>query len=131
MLRGRKEVKIVIYVALIFAVYQIFSYSNYLFANEHEQLIRRISIAKINSAKQSAAEMSEEDNDELISWENTAFFEYERRRKGPGEQGLPFELTDPSEIKENEEWQRKEGFYKIVSDKISVDRALPDFRPPK
>lgn len=64
-----------------------------------------------------------------ISWEDEELIEYEKSRIGPGEQAEPVTLTDPREIEENEEWNAKEGFYVIVSDKISVDRALPDWRP--
>lgn len=69
-------------------------------------------------------------SDERISYENKKFIEYEKHRKGPGENGIKAELTDPEEIKKNEEWLRKEGFSVIVSDKISLDRALVDWRPP-
>ena len=68
--------------------------------------------------------------DEEVSWEDVKFYEYEKRRRGPGEQGEPFNLTDPEEIKANEKKIKKEGFYVLVSDKISVDRAMPDYRPP-
>jgi len=69
------------------------------------------------------------DQQEKVDWENTSFIEYEASRVGPGEQGKPYKLTDPEEIKQNEEYFKKEGFYILVSDKISQQRALPDHRP--
>jgi len=69
------------------------------------------------------------DLQEKIDWENTRFIEYEARRNGPGEQGKPYELTDPEDIKKNEDLFKQEGFYVLVSDKISVQRALKDWRP--
>lgn len=68
-------------------------------------------------------------SDEKISFEDKELIEYEEKRKGPGEQGKPFYLTDPEDLKTNNEWITKEGFSVIVSDQISVNRALPDYRP--
>lgn len=70
------------------------------------------------------------DDNNRRSWEDVWFREYEARRRGPGEQGEPFKLTDPKDIEENEKWNKVEYFSVIVSDKISPDRALPDKRPP-
>lgn len=70
-----------------------------------------------------------EDENEKISWEDVEFRNYELTRKGPGEFGEPVELTDTYEIKMNEQWLQKEGFYVNVSNKISFTRALPDLRP--
>jgi hypothetical protein len=66
---------------------------------------------------------------EKINWELKAFIDYEATRTGPGEQGEPFQLVDPEEITHNTKLSIREGFYVLVSDKISVDRALPDMRP--
>lgn len=66
---------------------------------------------------------------EKILWENETQNEIDAKRTGPGEQGLPLKLTDPKEIEQNEILFKKEGFYVIVSDKISYERALPDKRP--
>ncbi|KAG5668806.1 hypothetical protein PVAND_016730 [Polypedilum vanderplanki] len=69
-------------------------------------------------------------NSEKISWENFSFIEYERNRTGPGENCEPYFLKDPTEIAKNEEYFKIEGFYVVVSDKISVNRSLVDNRHP-
>jgi hypothetical protein len=61
-------------------------------------------------------------------WHDWEFIEYEKTREGPGEQGKPFELTDPDDIALNQELLKTEGLYVIASDKISVNRSVPDFR---
>ena len=68
-------------------------------------------------------------DDDKISWENKTFIEYEETRVGPGEQGKTYNLEDAEEIEQNKEMFLKEGFYVLVSDKISQVRALPDMRP--
>ncbi|KAG5678097.1 hypothetical protein PVAND_007799 [Polypedilum vanderplanki] len=68
---------------------------------------------------------------EKISWENKTQIESDSKRIGPGEQGKPFVLTDPTEIAENKKYIEKEGFSILASDKISLNRALPDMRPQK
>lgn len=68
--------------------------------------------------------------DQKVSWEDLEFIYYERTRIGPGEHGDKVVLTDPIEIKKNEEWLRKEGFYVGVSNNnLSITRALPERRP--
>jgi hypothetical protein len=67
-------------------------------------------------------------NFERKDWHDYKFIEYEKNRIGPGEQGKPYKLTDPKDIKLNEELFKVEGFYVIVSDKISVNRSVPDSR---
>lgn len=70
-------------------------------------------------------------SNEKKDWHDWAFIEYEKSRVGPGEQGLPYELTDEADIKLNAELLKVEGLYALVSDKISVNRSVPDFRNPK
>lgn len=65
---------------------------------------------------------------ERISWEDADLIRFDKTRIGPGEHGIGVIITDPEEIKLNEEWMEKEGFYAGVSDKISLTRALPDQR---
>lgn len=65
----------------------------------------------------------------LFNWENETQIKLDAQRTGPGEQGKPYILTDPEDIKRNKKLFNIEGFYVIVSDKISVERALPDKRP--
>lgn len=61
-------------------------------------------------------------------WHDWKFIEYEKSRTGPGEQGKPFELTNPEDIALNQKLFRIEGLYVVVSDKISVNRSVPDTR---
>lgn len=67
--------------------------------------------------------------DRKRSWEDWGFINYEKTRVGPGELGKPVVVLDPEEIKKNEEWERKEGFWVEVSNQISLSRSLPDYRP--
>lgn len=70
-------------------------------------------------------------NYEKKDWHDWKFIEYEASRTGPGEQGRPYELTDPKEIELNEKLFKVEGNFVIVSDKISVNRSVPDTRLPE
>lgn len=62
-------------------------------------------------------------------WHDHDFMEYEASRVGDGEQGEPHFLTDEDDIKTNKELYEKFGFFVVVSDRISVNRSLPDVRP--
>ena len=53
---------------------------------------------------------------------------YESQRKGPGENGNAVILTDEDEISLNEKSHLENGFSGIISDKISVNRSVPDIR---
>ena len=66
---------------------------------------------------------------EKKDWHDWEFIVNEKSRKGPGEQGKPHVLTDPKDIKLNEKLFNIEGLYGIVSDQISVNRSIPDYRP--
>jgi hypothetical protein len=66
--------------------------------------------------------------DDKIDWHDYQFMFQERSRSGPGENGLPFNLTDPKEIAANKLGYEQEGFYTVVSDKISPNRSVPDAR---
>jgi hypothetical protein len=63
-------------------------------------------------------------------WHDWKFIEYEKSRDGPGEQGKPFELSDSADIALNKKLFQVEGLFVIVSDKISVNRSVPDTRLP-
>lgn len=75
------------------------------------------------------AHPDERQPDGKIDWEDHDFVHYELTRIGLGEQGQAVTITDPDEIKLNEDWLKKEGFYVNVSNKISVTRSLGDLRP--
>lgn len=123
--RNRREFKFLIYVLAFVAIFQFINHIVKKNSVENEEKYEKI----MEHHNRVVAEIESEG--EKISWIDEKFVEMEKRRKGPGEQGEPYYLTDPVEIKENEEWYKKEGFFVIVSDKISVDRAMPDFRPEK
>lgn len=59
------------------------------------------------------------------------FMKYERTRKGAGEQGRSYVLTNTSEIELDKKLVMEEGLSVVVSDKISVNRSIPDTRPQK
>lgn len=69
------------------------------------------------------------DQNRKVSWEDWDFINYERTRSGPGENGQEWIVTDPAEIKINEEWITKEGFYVAANQKMSLTRTLPNHRP--
>ena len=66
-----------------------------------------------------------------ISWENYRLIYSDLARTGFGEHGKGESLTDSNEIKENEELFKTFGMSVVISDKISVNRSIPDFRHPK
>jgi hypothetical protein len=130
-----KRIKILIfYVVSIFVVFYCLNNLIYVKKFKEENFFGAENFIKVESKNlnQKFQELLKLKNlNDEICWEDVKFVEYEKRRRGPGELGGFFNLTDPNEISLNEEWFRKEGFYVIVSDKISVDRALPEQRPEK
>lgn len=70
-------------------------------------------------------------NYELKDWQDYKFIAYEASRSGPGENGTAVVLTDPGEIEINQKLFAIEGLNAYVSDKISVNRSLPDVRHKK
>lgn len=63
-------------------------------------------------------------------WHDWEFIAYEMTREGPGEQGQGFFLTDAGDIELNKRLFEQEGLSGVVSDKISVNRSVPDLRLP-
>lgn len=63
-----------------------------------------------------------------IDWNNYELMEKEFKRTGFGEHGEPATLTDSNEIQKNNESFRIFGMSVVISDKISVNRSVPDFR---
>lgn len=68
---------------------------------------------------------------ERKDWHDYDFIATEASREGPGEHGQPYTLTNPAEIALNAKVYDTEGFYAIVSDKVSVNRSVPDTRDPR
>ena len=131
--RNRRELKYIVYVVAIFVTYQFINY--FVQNNNNKNSIQEDAksgkiIQQFTEKPDEVTELIQIDFDEKISYEDQKFIEYEERRKGPGEHGEPYILTNAKEIEENDMWLKKEGFSVIVSDKISVDRVIPDIRVP-
>lgn len=65
---------------------------------------------------------------EKIDWTDYNLVQREWLRVGPGENGTPVTLSDPLEIERNQIGFKLDGFYTVVSEKISPNRSLPDIR---
>ena len=70
-------------------------------------------------------------NYEMKDWHDYHFMDYEAKRIGPGEQGEPVYLQDPEEKKLDAQTFAIEGLSVVTSDKISVNRSIPDVRNEK
>ena len=119
---------VVFLLVLQFLIHYTYKTRNPLVA-QNKKLFQSLTNDSGNEDADKPAMSNQSDIWEKISWEDKKFVAYEERRRGPGEQGKFFNLSDPKDIQENEKWHRKEGFYVIVSDKMSVDRSLPEQRP--
>lgn len=53
----------------------------------------------------------------------------EVRREGPGERGVPVSLNTPQDQNKRRDTLQEFGFNLAVSDKIAMDRSIPDTRP--
>jgi hypothetical protein len=67
-------------------------------------------------------------NYELKDWHDYEFMRYEASRIGLGENGKGINLTDPEDIRKNNELFEIEGLSAHISDVISVNRSVPDVR---
>ncbi|MPC07538.1 Polypeptide N-acetylgalactosaminyltransferase 10 [Portunus trituberculatus] len=67
---------------------------------------------------------------QMFDWHNHTQEALDKAKKGPGEQGLPHYLPPDLEEKREELFQTN-GFNALLSDYISLSRALPDIRHPK
>ncbi|CAO1434782.1 unnamed protein product [Diamesa hyperborea] len=65
---------------------------------------------------------------EMRDWHDYEFMFREKSRVGLGEQGEEVILTNPEQIKTNERLYNKTGFSVVVSNKISLERSLPEAR---
>ena len=68
-------------------------------------------------------------NFEKKDWHDLNFINYEKERKGIGEQGRSHELTDQADIELDRQLMEIEGIHVLISDKISVNRSIKDTRP--
>lgn len=64
---------------------------------------------------------------EKIDWHNYKMIERDSKRTGPGEQGAPAYLSSV-ESSNYEKLFRVNGFNAALSDKIALDRSIPDIR---
>lgn len=65
-----------------------------------------------------------------VDWHNYTLIDIEKHRKGPGEQGKAFKLSDPDDIKRNKELNKINGYWAVASDIISLNRSIADIRHP-
>lgn len=65
-----------------------------------------------------------------VDWHNHTLIDIENHRRGPGEQGKAFKLTDPEDIKRNNVLNKVNGYWAVASDIISVNRSVADIRHP-
>lgn len=70
-------------------------------------------------------------NYEMKDWHDYHFMDYEAKRIGPGEQGEPVYLQDLEDKNLVAETYAIEGLSVVTSDKISVNRSIPDVRHEK
>lgn len=119
-------VSLLLFVVLYFALYNGYTsrVAKINIVNKRGELVN-VALAPFEKAYPFAT------NYERKDWHDWKFIEYEKSREGSGEQGKPFHLSDPKEIAENERLYQIEGLYPIASDKISVNRSVPDTRHPK
>lgn len=66
-----------------------------------------------------------------IDWHDYKFIDSELRRDGPGEQGKGVTEIGAGEEDLNQRLFDENGYYGLISDKISVNRSIRDLRHPK
>ena len=66
-----------------------------------------------------------------IDWHDYKFIDSESKRVGLGEQGKAVKEIDPGEEDLNQRLFDENGYYGLISDKISVNRSIGDLRHPK
>lgn len=84
---------------------------------------------KFNELLENSKFLSTNKTIEKIDWNNYSFIGMERLRKGHGEQGNGVSLSDDTEKKLSKEMIKEYSYNTVASDKISLDRSLPDTRP--
>uniref|UniRef100_A0A8D2I410 Polypeptide N-acetylgalactosaminyltransferase 10 n=1 Tax=Urocitellus parryii TaxID=9999 RepID=A0A8D2I410_UROPR len=67
------------------------------------------------------------DGQKLKDWHDKEAIRRDAQRIGNGEQGRPYPMTDAERV---DQAYRENGFNIYVSDKISLNRSLPDIRHP-
>lgn len=69
--------------------------------------------------------------EELKDWNDYELIREDSLRTGFGEHGKGEKLTDANEIDENRKLFQEYGLSVLISDKISVNRSIPEYRHPK
>lgn len=69
-------------------------------------------------------------DDERIDWNDYELIKREALQTGFGEHGKGEKLTDAEEIKKNDELFETFGMSVFISDKMSVNRTIPEYRHP-
>ncbi|KAH8404379.1 hypothetical protein KR222_007366 [Zaprionus bogoriensis] len=65
---------------------------------------------------------------ERKDWNDYAAIAADKLRSGLGEHGLPASIEDPAEKEMEQQEYRRNGFNGMLSDRISVNRSVPDVR---
>ncbi|VUZ42992.1 unnamed protein product [Hymenolepis diminuta] len=99
--------RLIICVGLISFLYLCFNYSN---INPRSEVIQY-----------------KKAEDGLVDYHDYKLMEQERLRRGPGEQGAPVFLEGKEKVRSQSVFTEN-GFCQVVSDKIALDRAIPDLR---
>nr|CAI5852419.1 unnamed protein product [Callosobruchus analis] len=100
-------------------IFRIFKSVNYI---EQAHLV-----GLIHGAEPEESRNVEHVDNEKIDWHDYERIKRDALRKGPGEQGVPAYL-DQTETKNYDELYKVNGFNAALSDKIALDRAVPDIR---
>ncbi|KAF4526048.1 hypothetical protein B566_EDAN000842 [Ephemera danica] len=84
---------------------------------------------KVMSGINNAEELTRYAEGEKIDWHNYEQIHADSIRKGPGEQGVPLHLK-PEDEHEKQELYKVNGFNGLASDRIALNRSIPDIRHP-
>nr|CAH7722230.1 unnamed protein product [Callosobruchus chinensis] len=100
-------------------IFRIFKSVNYI---EQAHLV-----GLINGAEPEESQHGDHVDNEKIDWHDYERIKRDSLRKGAGEQGVPAYL-DQADTKNYDELYKVNGFNAALSDKIALDRAVPDIR---
>lgn len=111
---------VAVFTTFLFIIYIISDFTDYTDYSEEPEVYKRYHTSSYSR--------SQREKSQKIKWSDNKFIAQSYKRVGFGENGIPGILKDPEEIKENEELFKTFGMSVVVSDKISVNRSVPDFR---
>lgn len=98
-------------------------FTDYTDYSEEPEAYKRYHTSIYSIDKRSQLEKSQK-----IKWMANSVITKNYKRIGFGEHGARGVLKDAEEIKKNDELFKTFGMSVVVSDKISVNRSVPDFR---